>query len=682
MRPFRLRVLPALWASLWLLAPLPGLAAPAKRTSTPAADAAAQTTHQVNRGIVSHGEHLADFVLTGSVRPYARFVDGLIAQIDGRKIHKINEKVDGSPSVVMGIDRGRPFVAYKGELERKKLAQRLIHDEAEADALFAGSDALRTLYRSLIRHAAPQLARLIGTPDERYLFQGDLLFTEDSDRKVDEPHQTVITPNQVAYVVGAQDPSFAAVRRAKVGFVIHTAAEKIEGADGRTTTQAVEQTGQVERFVEQMRSDDVFAIHPFRDVDLVHAKALSAAQRSAYTAQLATMVEKVEGLPDAFFADWNARYLARFRVYLNSYLRAPHTGGLYKAAASEEDFEFEKLRSGFSGWLARRAAEGKEPASLASGFGEFAGRYPKELETLWSSYFEAVRLQARLSPHMSDALRSKLGGGPVEGIMLRQGDHVAKWVDRLGFTLANNNARNQGATAAPSSTSAQASSTFGAWQPNTAYVVMKGQPIQPGHVAMIKEAMRQQRGVGKVVVVLSDNAPNLTATHWRDLGAAKTRTELAARDYTYLFDVDLRKRMLKSALGESVEVVIADTADFWRYVNDAKQANHPGKIRFVVGAKEMEQRRYDAIFQSLDSHLAPLVVDMQEDGISATQVRAALKQHVLAGANGPLPPVLAHALSVFAEGDREAFLREMVQRWRAVDDAAAPLVAAKPAKRK
>jgi hypothetical protein len=197
---------------------------------------------------------------------------------------------------------------------------------------------------------------------------------------------------------------------------------------------------------------------------------------------------------------------------------------------------------------------------------------------------------------------------------------------------------------------------------------------------MIKEAVRKQRGVGRVVVVLSDNEPKLDATHWRELGAAKTRTELIARDYTYVFDGELRQRMLKSALGPDVEVVLAETADFRRYVTEAQQAGLTGKIRYVVGQKEIDQRRYDAMFESLATHLEPLVVEMQEDGISATQVRGALKQYALAGATGPLPSVLERALSVFAKQDRDSFLREMVQRWQQVDQAAMALVATKTKK--
>src|SRR5262245_57382600 len=274
----------------------------------PAQRAAAH--HQVDKGLVSHGEHLADFVLTGNVKPYARFVRRLTTQIGEGRLRDVNEKFDGSPSIVLGFSTKGPFVAYKRELERKKGPQRLVHTPAEAQALFRRSPALAKAYASLIEHTREAMAGLQGTDLEGLVFQGDLLFSEGSDRKTVSDDRIIVRPNQVSYEVGRDDPDFGRLSEAKVGFVIHTIGKRMIGTDGRIGIRPASRAGQrdqLERFVERLGSKQVFALHPLRPEIALERPSGTPPLDDARAGALLRRIQAIDRLSPAFFEEWHGK---------------------------------------------------------------------------------------------------------------------------------------------------------------------------------------------------------------------------------------------------------------------------------------------------------------------------------------------------------------------------------------
>ena len=647
-----------------LLAPAAG-AAPKTRRPRASAETRAASYHLTDKGIVLHGEHLADFVLSGNVAPFSRFVGGLAAQIRQGTFRDVNEKFDGSPSVVLGFSPRGPFVAYKMDLAKKTGTQRLVHAPAEAPQLFKRSAPLAKVYQTLSDVSSAAMERMRGSELEDLVFQGDLLYTEGSDRKTELVDRILVKANQITYEVGRDDPDFARLKRARAGLVIHTVGRRVVDAEGRLSIEPLpaERRDLVERFVDRLASPDLFVIHPFRREVPLPAAAFDEVAAKRLLGRLAA----VERLPAGFWDGWNATHLPRFRIFFNSFLRPPHQGGFYRAASRGEPFAYEKLMASYREWLVGRVASEREPPGYAEDFEAFARAHEPALRTLLSGYFDAVQLHYLLAPHLEPATRSKLGGGPVEGLMLRDGPYLAKWVDRLGFTLANNRAWNRTAPSAP----------FAEWKPGTAFVVMKGQPIHAGHVAMIRAAVERQRGQGDVHVILSDNAPNLAAETWKGLGAAGTKRELIARDYKYVFDAALRQKILTLALGPGVSVHVEKTSVFRNHVAGAKAQELPGKVKRVVGQKEIDEGRFADEFRALGSHLEPLVIDMQEGGLSGTQVRAAVKDLALHGSPSARA-LLERALGPVPEAERAGLIAEMVAQWRRVDHKAQALLGNQP----
>ncbi len=93
-------------------------------------------------GIIRHGEHWADLILSqgGSSDPrYLRAFDesarSLLEQARAGSFARVNEKIDGSPSIVLGFTAdNRPFVTYKGDIGMIKGEPRLVTSEQEASS--------------------------------------------------------------------------------------------------------------------------------------------------------------------------------------------------------------------------------------------------------------------------------------------------------------------------------------------------------------------------------------------------------------------------------------------------------------------------------------------------------------------------------------------------------------------
>lgn len=656
---------------------------------------AAAFDNSVPSGLLRHGEHWVDLILSqgGSADPryfksFQQLARSLAASAKEGKFARVNEKIDGSPSIVLGFSpENRPFVSYKGDLTKVEKTQRLVTSEADAKKFFK---TLSPLYSTAIKFFGPRMESLAKTEFAGYVFQGDLLFYEneaggDQDRKKRVGESIVISANSIAYEIKKDHPYFGPLSKAKLGVVIHTVGRRVL-KEGRVSVEALEgadKTAVIETFAGRLNSDDVFAVTPWkRDIAVATARPFDEGAQNGVSSLLSGIEKNLAGLSPEFKEDWAKRHESRFRIFFNSYLKPPQKGGIYLAASRQEAFSAEKILADFGAWLKARVeprtkvdrktgelvSKSLETPGYLKAVGRLLVERKQELYSLLESYYDAIRVQYLLAPHIQEIFRSKLGGGESEGVMLETADTIVKLVDRLGFTLKNNANWNRGAAAPVGPLPAP----YDQWRPGAAFVLMKGQPVHSGHIEMIKKAAAANGGK-PVFVAVSHKMPNLGASDWKELKITRTKKELAAGDYTYVFSQALRRDILEAGLGSDANVHFLDTETFWGYLRRAREDKAQGKVKLVVGRKEMTEHRYDFQFQEFKDQLEPLVVEMQEGGISATQVRAALKLQVrgTAAEKKAAKKTLEAALaSIPKKTDRQKFLKRMAEEWRAVDEIA------------
>lgn len=659
--------------------------------------------HTIDRGLLTHAEHISDVILAHGAAGDARFlehyrtlIEDLVEQIRKGSLQRVNEKIDGSPAIALGFSpEGKPFVAYKRELDpARKKKQQLVLSPADADLFYAKTDGLKSLFSGI----SPEFNSALKGVQARfknYVFQGDLLFSPGSDRITKEAGKITIRSNTVTYEISANDPLFKSLDQAQVGIVVHTVGKKISGPDGRVLVEPVPshlKEKLIEDFVADLQSKNVFAIHPWRnDVALPSAKGFPKEVAAKIRELLGRIEARTSVLSVGFKTGWGKLHEAQFRVYFNSGLRPPNSGGIYLDASKDLPYRFPNWIDGYYKWLDSKRIPGlsekklKELEHYRKEFDTFLLSYTRELEYLLGAYYDAIRIQYLLLPYMKEAQQSKLGGGTVEGLMLQTDQMIVKWVDRLEFTLQNNIRWARGSTAPgilPGSSElanqfSEMPEPLNQWRPGSVFLVMKGHPVHAGHIAMIRKTIEESNR-RDVFILLSDKGPNLNAATWKEFGAAERKKDLQDKNYTYVFGAELRAKILRAALGPNAKVFPISTARLWKdYLPVAKAQNLPGKIVLAVGKKEIDAGRYDTQISEFGNQLSLLPIAEQEGGLSGTQVREALKAiHY----GSPKEAASARKLlessmsGIQDESTRKALIEEILAEWKKVDETAVKLL--------
>ena len=610
----------------------------------------------VPAGVLVHGEHLADLVLgQGGVisRRHSevlhKLLGGLISQAEKGVVASVNEKIDGSPAVVFGFDReGAPFVAYKGEL--KKRNQGLIRTPAEARRHFAGKPALGAIYASLISRVGGQM----GPLSEKYrdvVFQGDLLFTEFGGRVEKTPECVTLKPNTVTYRVCQGHPYFEPLKRAKVAVVLHTIGKRVFNKAGNLQVAYAPDRGRTQAFAESLNSAGVFAITPWRK-NVALDRGLDSATAQSLRDRLGKAVTSLQKLPRRFRAAWAKTHEKSFRVFFNSALYGQGDGGIYAHAAQDMGFNFDLWTQRYRAWLAERGAQ-----NAIESFQLDFETFQESFRTLLTSYYEVLAVQAQLLPPLSQAFKSILGGGESEGLVLSEKNAVVKLVDRLGFTRRNFQRSLADFDRLPE--------PFNVWRPGAIFVVMKGQPVHAGHIAMVKQVVKENPG-RDVFVIASEKEPNLRATDYKEI--AKSRRAAREGEFTHVFDARIRRRILELGLGQSVPFYILNVGTVTAYASLAKSLGLEGTIYRAMGSKEEGTSRFADEFRKYGSHIAPLYVEMQAGGISGTQTREAIAQMSTFEKEKPADAQtsLDRAFAFIDEPQRSQVCGELVRQFRAM----------------
>lgn len=661
------------------------------------------------RGILKHGEHLADLMLdivpgmeTGEFpgySSYAGIIRQFISQIRMREISVLNEKFDGSPSIVLGFDAtDRPFVAYKLGVERKG-APKIIRTVKEASHVYRPGP-MRDIFEDVIRSLRPRLAQY---PHKDLMFQADLLFTPRNGTKSVSKDAVSIKANPfgITYMLPAGSKFYPFARDAEVGLVVHTVGRRVMDPETGeiVRVEPLEDVGAVEGFVKALRSERVFVIDPWSRrvrIDQGGDTSFTSEKEAHVLALLEDMGGGLRSIEGEFREAWKP-FVSHFRTFLNSSLKEGHQGGIYRAAAAGETFDFDFLVEKFRAWITARSnelhinAKGAKrwmaPRKMPAAFEALLVRHGDALRAYFKAYFDANRILYLLKPHMSEVYASKLGGGRIEGVMVSDAETQVKvkLVDRLDFTRLNfageserknakrlRRGKRQQASRKKKRPSKAGPSFLRRWRPGAAFFIGKFQPPHAGHIANIGAAM-QSFSPEELFILASDKAPDFEAQHWADFGVAPRKKDLAAREFMHAFSLPLREAMLRHGVPEGVQIGFADPIAFWRYLGKAKARGRDGYVHLIVGAKEMVAGRYDQLAERYADHLRLWPVEMQEDDLSATEVRQAVRSLHERGDFGAYE-FLMSALRYVSKKERDAVIGKLVKEWGDVEAQALKLI--------
>lgn len=617
-------------------------------------NAGGATLASTRKGIIEHSEHFADLIIDvvpgtedGSF-PGLKNFDSLtrrfVSDIERKEIAVLNEKFDGSPAIALGYDaEGRPFVAYKRGVAR---GSKIIRTVKEARKVHT-NPLMTAIYEDCIRYLRRSMARF---HEKDVIFQADLLFTPSNGTKVVTEDAVTIKANPfgIEYTLPAGLKFYPFAAEAKIGLVVHSAMKRVidpetgEVSDG----EPLDDEGLIESFVKTIRSEEVFVIDPWsRRVQIDQGEdSFTVEKRSEILGILQNMHDDLQALDGEFRERWKT-FLPQFKTFLNSSLKEGHRGGIYRAAAEGEPYDFELIVNKFREWIKTRSETVRispkgtktylAPLSMPEEFEMFLfGKNYRMLCRYIRAYFDANRIQYTLKPHMREVYSSKLGGGKIEGIIITDGTTLVKLVDRLDFTMQNFSGEKKRKlrkkTKIKSGKKPKVKKQvptpllYRKWHAGAVFYLGKFQPLHAGHVANIGAAAAAF-GPENVHVIASNKEPDLEATNWKDMGIAKRKKDLLSGDYVHVFSQELRQEIFRLGLPEGVNLKFADIAAFWSYLNWARARNLEGNIFFMMGQKEMKAGRYRQQLERFKTHLVPHPLPMQLGGMSGTQVRQAIK---------------------------------------------------------
>lgn len=653
------------------------------------------------KGVHMHRHHLADSILFEAAVGDGQYLDAYRACIgrlrkwaaDGRA-SQVNEKIDGAMSIVFGLDeRGRAFVAYKGGLFRKD--QRLIRNLRDLSRFYPvthypeGTKGPRHVLRYCVKTLLPQLKRLRGTKYEDMIFQADVLFVKDDQRRSVTAAAVTLRPNQVSYQITAADPNYSIAKTADLGMVVHTMAGRVEEAEtGRLVFGKPSKVSNIRRVLISLAPEKLFIIQPVRDCVPLQRNSEALARAGEQVGHLLGEIDVTLRLLGAEFRkEWRQLHLRHVSVFFNSMLRPPADGAFYRAAKEGAPLDVSALLKGYEAFVTKRLIPSQEIPGQPS---QILARARRELEAIRyslrhhglefscaiSAYFNANKIQYLLMPLIAPALSSLLGGGPSEGIMLEETGLIFKLVDRLEYTLANNarwhrNSVNADPLPAP----------LERWRPGSAFMLCGWRFLHSGHVATVKAVLRDP-AIEELIIITSPKAPSLKAASFSTLGVARTKARGKQRDYQLVMSARTRCELIRLAFDaeadHKLKIRTVNPSLFWSYVQRAKEHGEDGKIKFVCGEKEILAGRYASQLATYRDQIEPYTVQMQYGGISATKARRWLREYSLTGS--PAAHEALHlALSYVEDRDaREATIQKLVREWKKIDRAAQRLLGTTP----
>lgn len=656
----------------------------------------------VQSGVNMHREHLADAVLFeagsgagGYLSDFRSLIGTLRRAIREGRLERVNEKIDGSMSIVFGYDTGgEPFVAYKGGFTRSD--QRLVQNAADLNRYYpldedGRESGPRKVLRHCLQHLLPQLRECATPRTRRLVFQADVLFHEGDGRRAIDQDTVRIQSNTVPYCIPASDPRYTAISEARLGFAVHTVGRRSLRSDGRSLDMQISSD---EKLLQQgarrlTRSSALFVMDPVRENIALGDRPVDLPRIEAEIDALDKRIEMRLRLSSAEFRnEWSKIHLKHVRVFFNTMLQPPRDGEMFREARDGTPCDSERLFAEYLRFVEDRESRARKRLAFASPKQALratavlhdyenavgaARRSEGEMRNIFEMFYEANRIQYLLLPHLKEAFRSKLGGGECEGLMLSSGDAVYKLIDRLAFTLCNNGRWNRGG--APTLDALPA--PLNCWRPGAAFLVCGWRVPHQGHFEMLQSVL-QDPTIKELHILVSPKSPRPKALTRATLGVAETKSEVRNRDYRCLLSRDLRREIaqhLVAGLDDNrVTFHMLSPSLFWEHVRRGAHNGESEKIRFIIGQKEIDTERYDDEFVRLGEQIEPLVVPPCAEGLSATKVRSQLRELVLSGSRSARRALHQALNFVDSRSTRNKLIDAMCAEWKRVDRRAQKLL--------
>ena len=390
----------------------------------------------------THLEHLEDSILLDGeqgANDAFMFLDELARVFSGvqKNNFKITTKWDGAPAVFCGIhpDTKKFFVGSKSVFN---VNAKINYTAEDIDANHGSSPGLAAKLKDCLKYL-PELG-IQG------MAQGDLLFTDDKERKkINGTNCLIYQPNTITYCIPEEDALYEKASKARLGVVFHTSysgksMDSVQASFGYDVSQLSNSKNVLVLSAEtgQLGSDILLTQSEKSSLDKL--KTESVKSLSTASSFLNTVAEQIKTKDQLVIG-------TRLKIFFNKYVREGSKLPSDKIFVKEFQEYFEKEVKKAADKVKTPKAKASKLAKLYDGL-DMIKDQEKELKStvnLYSALQSAKEMFIRKlekGERFGTYLRTENGydiTAPEGYVAIQDGTNAVKLVDRLSFSVANFN---------------------------------------------------------------------------------------------------------------------------------------------------------------------------------------------------------------------------------------------------
>ena len=390
----------------------------------------------------THLEHLEDSILLDGeqgANDAFMFLDELARVFSGvqKNNFKITTKWDGAPAVFCGIhpDTKKFFVGSKSVFN---VNAKINYTAEDIDANHGSSPGLAAKLKDCLKYL-PELG-IQG------MAQGDLLFTDDKERKkINGTNCLIFQPNTITYCIPEEDALYEKASKARLGVVFHTSysgksMDSVQASFGYDVSQLSNSKNVLVLSAEtgQLGSDILLTQSEKSSLDKL--KTESVKSLSTASSFLNTVAEQIKTKDQLVIG-------TRLKIFFNKYVREGSKLPSDKIFVKEFQEYFEKEVKKAADKVKTPKAKASKLAKLYDGL-DMIKDQEKELKStvnLYSALQSAKEMFIRKlekGERFGTYLRTENGydvTAPEGYVAIQDGTNAVKLVDRLSFSVANFN---------------------------------------------------------------------------------------------------------------------------------------------------------------------------------------------------------------------------------------------------
>ena len=390
----------------------------------------------------THLEHLEDSILLDGeqgANDAFMFLDELARVFSGvqKNNFKITTKWDGAPAVFCGThpDTNKFFVGSKSVFN---VNAKINYTAEDIDANHGSSPGLAAKLKDCLKYL-PELG-IQG------MAQGDLLFTDDKERKkINGTNCLIFQPNTITYCIPEEDALYEKASKARLGVVFHTSysgksMDSVQASFGYDVSQLSNSKNVLVLSAEtgQLGSDILLTQSEKSSLDKL--KTESVKSLSTASSFLNTVAEQIKTKDQLVIG-------TRLKIFFNKYVREGSKLPSDKIFVKEFQEYFEKEVKKAADKVKTPKAKASKLAKLYDGL-DMIKDQEKELKStvnLYSALQSAKEMFIRKlekGERFGTYLRTENGydiTAPEGYVAIQDGTNAVKLVDRLSFSVANFN---------------------------------------------------------------------------------------------------------------------------------------------------------------------------------------------------------------------------------------------------